>query len=221
MATATLASTSTRQRTLADLVSELGEIPLERIRLQPPPGTATVDDLIQNNDVDRKVRCELIEGTLVEKATVSYLENRLTTVLACELHTFLKTHRLGAGFTEGAMYQMVEGNFRLPDFTVCLKDKFPSGKVERVPYVGFAPDLAVEVLSKSNTPGEIERKRRELFASGTRLIWVVDPGLRTVTVYTDVHKSTTLHESDTLTGGDLLPGFELSIAEWFHQAEEV
>ena len=221
MATAILPRFETGQRTVADLVSELGDIPLERIRLQPPPGTATVDDLIQNNDVERAMRCELVDGVLVENAAMSYLEDSLTTVLAKFLHDFLWQTRMGKGFTAGAIYQMVEGNFRLPDFTVCLRDKFPSGKVERVPYVDFAPDLAVEVLSKSNTPKEIHRKRRELFDSGTRLIWVVDPEQRTVAVYTSVEECTTLGDSDTLTGGAVLPGFELSIAEWFRQAEEV
>jgi Uma2 family endonuclease len=221
MATATLSTSPTTQRTIADLVSDLGDIPLERIRLEPPPGTVTVDDLIQNNDVDRAMYCELIDGVLVEKAGMSYLEDSLTTVLAKFLHDFLWTTRLGKGFTAGAIYQTIDGNFRLPDFTVCLKDKFPTGKVERVPYVDFAPDLAVEVLSKSNTPKEIDRKRRELFASGTRLIWVVDPVKRTVAVYTSPDECTVLAETATLTGGDVLPGFELSIAEWFRQAEEV
>ncbi len=209
------------KRTVADLVSELGDIPLERIRLNPPFGTATEEDLIQNNDVERKVRCELIDGILVEKATVSYLENRLAAVLTCYLHLFLTQTRLGAVFTEGALYKLVDGNFRLPDVTVCLKDKYPTGKVDRIPYAEFPPDLAVEVLSKSNTPKEISRKLRQLFASGTRLIWVVDPVKRSVAVYTSANDTQVLTEQDTLTGGDLLPGFELSIAEWFRQAEEV
>lgn len=209
------------ERTVADLVADLGDIPLERIRLQPPIGTATETDLIQNNDLERKVRCELIDGTLVEKALMSYLEDSLTIVLGTFLHTFLWKTKLGKAFTAGALYKLVDGNFRLPDITVCLKDKFPKGKVERVPFVDFAPDLAVEVLSKSNTHREIDRKLRELFASGTRIIWVVDPVNRTVTVYSSPDDVSTLTEHDTLTGGELLPGFELSIAEWFRQAEEV
>lgn len=213
--------TPTNDRTVADLVAELGDIPLERIRLHPPIGTATEEDLIQNNDVERRVRCELIDGTLVEKAQMSYLEDSLTTVLATFLHTFLWKHKLGKAFTAGALYKLIDGNFRLPDITVCLKDKFPKGKVERVPYVDFAPDLAVEVLSKSNTPREIQRKRRELFDSGTKVMWVVDPEKRTVAVYITPDDAQVLTEQDTLTGGDLLPGFELSIAEWFRQAEEV
>lgn len=78
MVTATFRTGSTERRTLADLVARLGDIPLDRIRLQPPPGTASIDDLVQNNDIERNIRCELIDGTLVEKASVSYLEDSLT-----------------------------------------------------------------------------------------------------------------------------------------------
>ena len=139
------------RRSLADLVAGLGDVSLERIRMTPSPGTATIEDLIHNNDELKTFKCELIDGVLVERAQMSYLEDSLTTVLAHFLHDFLWTTRLGKGFTAGAIYQMTDGNFRLPDFTVCLRDKFPTGRVERLPYVDFAPDLAVEVLSKSNT----------------------------------------------------------------------
>jgi Uma2 family endonuclease len=149
------------------------------------------------------------------------LEDSIATALAFHLHLFLRQTRLGKGFTAGAMYKLLRGNIRLPDFTVCLNSKFPSGRVERVPYADFAPDLAVEVLSVSNTRAEIARKRGELFAAGTSLMWVVDPEKRTVEVYTAPEVKTILTENDTLTGGDLLPGFSLSIKDWFREAEEV
>lgn len=168
MSTATLPQPDTQCRTVADLVSKLGDIPLDRIRMHPLPGTATVVDLVENNDVRRDVRCELIDGILVEKAAMSYLENRLTSVLAYFHERYPEEHGGGAGFTEGAIYKMIDANFRLPDYTIGLKDNFPSGKVQRVPYADFAPDLTIEILSKSNTKKEIERKRQELFASGQR-----------------------------------------------------
>ena len=48
----------------------------------------------------------------------------------------------------------------------------------------MAPDLAIEVLSESNTPAEMERKLKEYFAAGMQLVWYFDPRARTVTVYT-------------------------------------
>ena len=71
------------------------------------------------------------------------------------------------------------------------------------------PDLAIEVLSKSNTPAEMERKRREYFASGARLVWAIDPRSRKATVYTSPDHGTDV--TDTLDGPDILPGFSLSL----------
>ena len=84
-----------------------------------------------------------------------------------------------------------------------------------------APDLAVEILSESNTPAEMERKLREYFAAGTRLVWYADPVARSVTVYTSPEGSTVLREDDTLHGNDVLPGFRLPIREWFERAGEL
>ncbi len=66
--------------TLEDMVQQLGDIPLKRIRTNPPPGTATEADLIASLDGSEKGLCELIDGVLVEKA-VGALEAYLAGVL--------------------------------------------------------------------------------------------------------------------------------------------
>lgn len=58
-------------------------------------------------------------------------------------------------------------------------------------------------------------KIREYFDSGVRLVWVVHPEERTVTVYTKPGDGTVLWEDATLTGGDVLPGFSCPVAEFF------
>lgn len=55
----------------------------------------------------------------------------------------------------------------------------------------------------------------EYLASGTRLVWVVDPATRSVAVYRSRDDIRLLTEGDVLEGGDVLPGFRLSIAELF------
>jgi hypothetical protein len=79
----------------------------------------------------------------------------------------------------------------------------------------LVPDLAVEVLSPSNTEAEMARKRQEYFAAGVRLVWMVDPDARTVTVYTAPDQSTVLGEVDTLSGDPVLPGFTLPLRDLF------
>ena len=82
----------------------------------------------------------------------------------------------------------------------------------------LVPDLAVEILSKSNTPAEMERKLREYFDAGTRLVWYVYPERREIEVFTSPGDPTLLSEDDVVTGSDVVPGFELPIREWFARA---
>jgi Uma2 family endonuclease len=88
---------------------------------------------------------------------------------------------------------------------------------EPIPLV--APDLAVEVLSRSNTPREMARKRREYCEAGTRLVWEVDPAARTVTVFTSPERFTVLDATQTLDGGSVLPGFTLALADLFAELD--
>jgi Uma2 family endonuclease len=80
------------------------------------------------------------------------------------------------------------------------------------------PDLAVEVLSASNTAQEMNRKLQEYFAAGTQLIWYVDPEAQGITVYTAPEQWIELGIEDVLDGGNVLPGFQLSIRELFDRA---
>jgi Uma2 family endonuclease len=79
----------------------------------------------------------------------------------------------------------------------------------------LAPDLAVEILSESNTVGEMERKVRDYFFAGTRLVWYIDPRRRSVRVYTNPDQCVELGERQTLDGGAVLPGFSLPLAQLF------
>ena len=84
------------------------------------------------------------------------------------------------------------------------------------PIPTLAPDLAVEVLSESNTKAEIDQKLQEYFQSGTRLAWIIDPSTRSVAVYREAgDPARVLTESETLDGEQVLPGFTLSVAELF------
>jgi len=89
------------------------------------------------------------------------------------------------------------------------------------PVPRLSPDIAVEVLSPSNTRREMERKRREYFQSGTQLVWIVDLDLRTVDVYTPAapDSPTTLLQHETLSAGEVLVGFTLPLGELFAELD--
>jgi Uma2 family endonuclease len=98
-------------------------------------------------------------------------------------------------------------------------DRLPNRRVPRQPIPDLAPDLAVEVLSKGNTRGEMTRKLQEYFAHGVRLVWYVDPRTRTARVHSSPDESTLIQETDALEGETVLPGFSLPLDELFAAAE--
>jgi Uma2 family endonuclease len=82
-----------------------------------------------------------------------------------------------------------------------------------VGYIDIAPDMLIEVLSPSNTRKQIMAKLREYFAQGVRLVWVIAPEDRTLTIYRTPEGGRLLHETATVTGEDVLPGFTSRVSD--------
>jgi Uma2 family endonuclease len=194
-----------------ELIEHLG-VPPKRIRMRPLPGTATEDDVLRIEP-----RCELIDGVLVERA-MSYYESRMALLLGHYLESYLELHDLGIVVGADGMMRLKFGQVRIPDLAFYAWSHFPNRILPYEAILSVVPDLAVEVLSEGNTLKEMERKRREYFAAGAKLVWIVDPDKRTVDVYTAAEQFTTLDESRSLDGGTVLPGFTLSIRTWFERA---
>jgi len=205
-----------RTPTLADLADRLG-VPPSRILLKPDPGSATVEDALALRLRERRL-CELVDGVLLEKA-MGFRESRLALILGYFLELHLEHHDLGLAFGADAMMRLNPGLVRIPDVAFVAWAQFPGRKLpdEQVPSIH--PDLAVEVLSPSNTKAEMDRKLLDYFEAGTRLVWYLDPVARSVRAYTSAERSEVLDESGTLDGGDVLPGFRLPIRDWFARAE--
>lgn len=200
-------------RTMAELLEHLGGLPPERVRLRPTPGTATEQDVL-DVDAHEDRHCELIDGVLVEK-TMGIEESLLATELGALVSVFVKSRKLGIVTGEGGTVGLLPGQVRIPDVAFFSWDRLPGRRVPKVPIPAIYPDLAIEVLSVSNTKREMARKLREYFTAGTRLVWYIDPGPRTVAVYTRPEQVTVLTEADTLTGAEVLPGFQVPLRELF------
>lgn len=204
-----------RWRTVAELLRDLGDIPADRVRLSPTPGTATEADAYRVNE--HECLCELVDGTLVEKA-MSTPESFLGALLITYLNTFVLPRRAGAVIAADAQFRMTLGNIREPDVSFTRRDRLPNP----LPQVGgWCPDLCVEILSPSNTRDEMARKRGEYFASGCRLVWEIDPRTRSADVYTDPTAVAHLDESGTLDGGTVLPGFTLPLRTLFAEYDAI
>jgi Uma2 family endonuclease len=199
--------------TIADVLDHLGGIDPRRIRLSPPPGKATEKDLLRF--LSRKERlCELVDGILVEKMT-GLMKSAIAADVGAHLGKFVDDNDLGMVAGAAGPLRLMTNLVRLPDVSSISWDQWPLHEYPTEPIPSLYPDLAVEVLSEGNTAEEKERKLKDYFLAGTRLIWFVDPESRTVQVYTSPEDSITLTERDTLDGGDVLPGFQLPLKELF------
>ena len=206
--------------TLADLMEQLGNVPLERIRLHPFPGTATVEDVLRLCDREPKCLCELVDGVLVEKV-MGTPESRLAARLIHVLQTYLDEHDIGILTGADGPLQILADQVRFPDVAFIGYDRIPDGADPATPVPDWIPTLAVEVLSPSNTKAEMARKLRDYFEAGVELVWYVDPSDRTVRVYHSPEAVVTLTEADDLDGEQILPGFRLSIRDWFDRASRI
>jgi Uma2 family endonuclease len=200
--------------TAAELVQKLGNIPLERICFTPPPGTATERDL--RAALRRSDRLyELVDGTLVEK-TMGLSESMIAGQVLIEIGLFARQHDLGMPAGADGTVRLLKGLVRIPDVSFFCWDKLPGRVLPSRPIPDLFPDLAVEVLSDDNTPKEMQRKLREYFLAGVRLVWMIDPRRRTAEVYTGPEApAATLDVTGALDGGDVLPGFTLPLADLF------
>jgi Uma2 family endonuclease len=203
--------------TMADLLEQLGGVPLDRIRFRPPPGTATERDVLDAEHRENRL-CELVDGVLVEK-TMGFREAILAGALVRLLANYVVPRNLGYVAGADGMLRLFPGLVRIPDVAFASWDCFPEGRLPDEPIPELAPDLVVEVLSRSNTPREMRRKLREYFAAGVRLVWMVDLEQRTVTVHTDVDACAAFDEAACLDGGAVLPGFVLPLRDLFSELD--
>ena len=199
--------------TVADLNRKFGPIPFERIRQNPPPGRGTVADVERINDQENRLY-ELVDGILVEKA-MGFEESYIGGTIFELIRRYVKQFVLGLVLPADGTVQLDLKLVRIPDVSFISWDRLPGGEFPSKAIPRIVPDLAVEVISQSNTAREMNDKLREYFAKGVRLVWFVRPRSRVVDVYTRPDQFTRLTASMTLDGGDVLPGFSVTVGELF------
>jgi Uma2 family endonuclease len=197
--------------TLADLLDRFGPIAIGRIRQDPLPGTATEDDL--ERILAREMRLyELVDGILLEKVK-GYEESELTVQIIILIGLFVREHGLGIVTGSDGLRRLAPGLIRIPDIAFVSWKRLNDRRPPAAAIAPFGPELAIEVLSKGNTKKEMADKLVDYFASGTRLVWYIDPRAGTVTVHEPPDRVTVLRGEDRLTGGEVLPGFEVTVTD--------
>ena len=130
------------------------------------------------------------------------------------LGDFVRRSRLGKiyGGEVGFILRRNPAVLRAPDLAFVSNQRLPQTPEGFIP---LAPDLAIEIVSPSDTARDVQSKVIEYLDAGTRLVWIVDPDTRTITVYSSLSEIRVLKESDTLDGGETLPGFSVSVNSVF------
>lgn len=147
----------------------------------------------------------------------SFVHGRVQVNIAFALESFLRaqSHPPGRITVEsGLITERDLDTVRGPDVAFWSFARLPADQTPEV-YADVPADLVVEVVSPGNTRKRVAKKLREYFASGVRLVWVVDPEERTATVYTKPGEGTVMWEDAVLSGGDAMPGFTCPVSEFF------
>ena len=103
---------------------------------------------------------------------------------------------------------------RAPDASFIAGDRLPPGELAGG-YFDIMPDLAVEVLSPNDRPGEVQDKVDDWLGAGVRLVWVINPPTRSAMVYRSASDGQEMTEGDSLDGADMMPGFTCQLRELF------
>ena len=162
---------------------------------------------------------ELVRGKLVGGPTNQMANNPLHARLSVRLGSILDRYSEGyehivvlseCGFIIGRN----PDTLRAPDIAVVSKVRFEAAVAEQGYFKG-APDLAIEVLSPSNSSEDMDLKLFEYFDAGVQEVWTVGIRRRGIAVYRASGGPKFYRREDTLESGEILPGFVLPLVKLF------
>ena len=164
---------------------------------------------------DRFWRYELRRGALRRQPPHDEPAGRYGSMLLFVLADFARRQRVGVVYTSdtGFLLESDPDTVFAPDVAFLTRDRVPTE--DRPGFFPGAPDLAVEVVSPSDTAEEVREKVDDYLRLGTRLVWVVYPRTKRVAVYRVDGSVRELTGDDVLEGEDVVPGFAYRVADIF------
>lgn len=184
--------------------------------------TVTEDSRLSLREFERSqnedVRRELVRGRVVQEPPAGFQHGRLASRLDTVLRRFAEEHELGevVGAETGFVLAEDPPTVRAPDVAFVAGETLPGGELPQG-FARLAPDLVVEIVSPTSTASALHEKVLDYLDAGSRMVWVVEPGTQTVTVYGSREEVRVLDVSDELDGGEVLPGFRLGVGEIFRR----
>jgi Uma2 family endonuclease len=162
-------------------------------------------------------RHEVVDGELTMSPKNDFYHGRMCTRLLFTLEGFNRSHHLGVVLDSSTGFWMHNRNCRAPDISFIPRARLEAlaFKPSSRKFFPGAPDLAVEVLSPNNTRTEIDLRLKDFFASGTQLVWIINPERQFAEVCHSMTERQLLGPGAFLEGESLLPGFRFPIADLF------
>jgi Uma2 family endonuclease len=177
-------------------------------------GTTTADELLRLPSDG--TRYELIRGELRHMAPAGKEHGEVTVRITWRLAQHVEGHRLGVVFAAETGFRIAADpdTVRAPDVAFVSQARLDAaGAVEG--YWPGAPDLVVEVVSPNDRYTDVEEKTTDWLEAGARMVLVVNPRKRNVTVYRSLSEIVILTAEDTLSGLDVVPGWEVRVGDIF------
>lgn len=157
---------------------------------------------------------ELVDGAVVALTTPPPAHGWIAKNVYDALNDHVRPLKLGRVFGDNVPYRLDSHKVRVPDVSFIRAERVPGPPPTRGGWP-LAPDLAVEVVSPSETYASVRRKVADYLGAGTRAVWLVDPDARGVEVHGAGAATVWVAEDGSIAGGDVLPGFVLPAAEVF------
>ena len=186
---------------------------------KPQPLTAQPTLLIAEDlwkQSDDGYRYELVKGEIRRTPLTGFEHGIISAAIGSFLDKHVEMNRLGYVCSAGTGFKISQNpdTVRAPDAAFVRQESIDKQGIPKGYWEG-APDLAVEVISPSDTYTEVAEKVDEWLNAGCAMVWVINPRRETVEVYKSPEDITVLQSDDILDGGDVIEGFECSIKDLF------
>ena len=166
-----------------------------------------------NYPFEEDKRYELDQGELIEMTRPAYKHNRVMKNLLIAVELYLRGNRLGEALVSENLFALSPSTRRSPDLAIILGDRREELRDAKV--IAIIPDIAVEILSPSETTPSIHRKLKQYFEAGVKEVWLIDPDSKQAEIWTGPqlpeHELTVAESINSA----LLPGFSLPLEQLF------
>lgn len=172
----------------------------------------TADQLLRASGLGR---CELVAGDLRMMSPAGFRHGVVTARIAAAMASHVEARGLGTVLAAETGFVIAQDpdTVRAPDVAFVRAERLTAGMPTGF-FVG-PPDLAVEVLSPNDRPGDTAARIDDWMRAGTQQVWVVDPESRTLVVHRQANELNAFAEHQSVSGDDVIPGFVLPLGRLF------